>query len=752
MRFAYTPNRSGYTNVGAFRFWCQKALPLVYDDSLSYYELLCKVVEFLNSVIADNREMINKIGELENEFNRLVEFVNNYFDNLDLQEVVDAKLDDMAESGVLESIIAKYIGSGAYVNIAWFAEGGKLNDDNFADCFNAAHQYSSYLYIPKGDYAIHVEVTKDCHILLDADCRITPNDERTPFTNPQGVTSDVSFAIQAIGCSFSLKGGVLYQGVSPADSWEPGTYNLPTGTRANPNVFRTGRSDPRFGSRSSGIIRLSRCKNIRVENVTTPYSDNGHVINLSDCENVTITNCSFDYTRNCAVRFGNTCRNVEVSNCTFKHSYFSMNNADSSWYIPAVGEPVYTARFCYFVVTGIPGLKGTSDPTGIYYGIEPVDGLRYINNYCESSEDSGLDTHGARNVVISGNTILDTVCAITAYNDNLRAVRPLGWRMENIEISNNYCYSLRQKTVDEHVNRYPHPFVFIGSPLNRTMVQAGDEWSFQPTDWKAYSNCVIKNNIFSSVNGVNAMVLACTNCYHVVFENNTFNFLDDRYDTIIQLVNCGAAKFVNNSANKVARINCTNSVVCMENNGLIRLVKVAPVVRMLKDPIGPYSDIADVFSGGEKAIRNNVLYECTGPYSLMMQKFRFNAFSDAQKKACCTHAVANVNDLPPTAYSSVRITSKINDVTYIPGLSINVLFSDGKLYHGYVVDVLNRNELIVSLNSSAVSGDYIYPPLPAGSIPASENQPVYPVDGIAPNTGDNCYIYPRLYDNLRSVT
>jgi hypothetical protein len=28
-----------------FRFWCQKALPLVYDDSLSYYELLCKVVD-----------------------------------------------------------------------------------------------------------------------------------------------------------------------------------------------------------------------------------------------------------------------------------------------------------------------------------------------------------------------------------------------------------------------------------------------------------------------------------------------------------------------------------------------------------------------------------------------------------------------------------------------------------------------------------------------------------------------------------
>lgn len=34
-----------------FTFWCQKVLPLVYDNSLSYYELLCKVVEYLNRVI-----------------------------------------------------------------------------------------------------------------------------------------------------------------------------------------------------------------------------------------------------------------------------------------------------------------------------------------------------------------------------------------------------------------------------------------------------------------------------------------------------------------------------------------------------------------------------------------------------------------------------------------------------------------------------------------------------------------------------
>lgn len=35
-----------------FRFWCQKVLPLVYDDSLSYYEVLCKLGDGFNKQLA----------------------------------------------------------------------------------------------------------------------------------------------------------------------------------------------------------------------------------------------------------------------------------------------------------------------------------------------------------------------------------------------------------------------------------------------------------------------------------------------------------------------------------------------------------------------------------------------------------------------------------------------------------------------------------------------------------------------------
>ena len=34
----FTPTLGNYKALQPFRYWCQKVLPLVYDDSLSYYD------------------------------------------------------------------------------------------------------------------------------------------------------------------------------------------------------------------------------------------------------------------------------------------------------------------------------------------------------------------------------------------------------------------------------------------------------------------------------------------------------------------------------------------------------------------------------------------------------------------------------------------------------------------------------------------------------------------------------------------
>lgn len=123
----YTPQLTGYTGQGAFRFWCQKVLPIVYDDSLSYYELLNKVVNYLNNVIADVANVEQNVGELNDSYislqsyvnehmqeivdvvNEYTEFTTNYFNNLDVQEEINTKLDKMASDGSLSALIGPIV-------------------------------------------------------------------------------------------------------------------------------------------------------------------------------------------------------------------------------------------------------------------------------------------------------------------------------------------------------------------------------------------------------------------------------------------------------------------------------------------------------------------------------------------------------------------------------------------------------------------------------------------------------------------
>lgn len=59
-------------------FWCQKVIPLVFDDSLSYYEAICKFMQKLNEVINalnNNAECIDELQDkyiiLQNNFDAL---------------------------------------------------------------------------------------------------------------------------------------------------------------------------------------------------------------------------------------------------------------------------------------------------------------------------------------------------------------------------------------------------------------------------------------------------------------------------------------------------------------------------------------------------------------------------------------------------------------------------------------------------------------------------------------------------------
>ena len=105
----FTPTLGNYTDLQPFRFWCQKVLPLVYDDSLSYYELLCKVVDYLNKTMEDVGVLEGDVTGLHEAYKKLQGYVNDYFSTLDVQEEINNKLDEMASNGTLGEILKTVI-------------------------------------------------------------------------------------------------------------------------------------------------------------------------------------------------------------------------------------------------------------------------------------------------------------------------------------------------------------------------------------------------------------------------------------------------------------------------------------------------------------------------------------------------------------------------------------------------------------------------------------------------------------------
>ena len=70
-----------------FRFWCYKVLPLTYDNSLSYYEVLCKVVAYINDLIAQDKIFGEELDNLRADLTVVQEWIAN-FDTKNIEELV----------------------------------------------------------------------------------------------------------------------------------------------------------------------------------------------------------------------------------------------------------------------------------------------------------------------------------------------------------------------------------------------------------------------------------------------------------------------------------------------------------------------------------------------------------------------------------------------------------------------------------------------------------------------------------------
>ena len=87
-------------NLKHFRFWCYKVLPLVYDDSLSYYEILCKVVKYINDLIEQDKTLSDELESQKAALQEVQDWIANF------------------DTSYLEQLIQKYLANMIYVYIS----------------------------------------------------------------------------------------------------------------------------------------------------------------------------------------------------------------------------------------------------------------------------------------------------------------------------------------------------------------------------------------------------------------------------------------------------------------------------------------------------------------------------------------------------------------------------------------------------------------------------------------------------------
>ena len=112
-------------------------LPTSYLETMTYYEMLVWFTEYMkNTIIPTINNNGLAVQELQDKYIELKSYVDNYFDNLDVQEEINNKLDQMVQDGTLQEIITSYLNSKAvfgFDNVNDMKSSTNLIDGSYAE-------------------------------------------------------------------------------------------------------------------------------------------------------------------------------------------------------------------------------------------------------------------------------------------------------------------------------------------------------------------------------------------------------------------------------------------------------------------------------------------------------------------------------------------------------------------------------------------------------------------------------------------
>lgn len=129
---------NNFRKLRPFPWFCLNNFPFIEQtfDEINYWNLLGRVVGKLNEVIDSTNKMGGQVEDLTILVNQLKDYMEHYFDNLDVQEEINNKLDEMAEDGTLASIVETFINASCikyYSNVEEMKSATNLYEGNIAE-------------------------------------------------------------------------------------------------------------------------------------------------------------------------------------------------------------------------------------------------------------------------------------------------------------------------------------------------------------------------------------------------------------------------------------------------------------------------------------------------------------------------------------------------------------------------------------------------------------------------------------------
>lgn len=237
--------------ISPFVLFCQKVIPLAYDESMSYYECLCALVEHI-------KEMDNVVNNNSDAIKKLQEYVDNYFKNLDIQDEVNTKLDEMAESGELTDIIAQYL------QLAGILAFNTLNDLKNAENLNNGSFTKIYGKVTYNDgYGAFYKIRQ----LINTD--VIDNDNLVALTNYPTLVAEKIKNQELINTNNTINSVGLYKNknmVVFGDSWtDPVNNNSLNGYWVNKVAMATGMTAFNYAKGAASFLRENNSYRMQLE-------------------------------------------------------------------------------------------------------------------------------------------------------------------------------------------------------------------------------------------------------------------------------------------------------------------------------------------------------------------------------------------------------------------------------------------------------------------------------------------------------